>query len=73
MESPRDARVFKQNGRTRSTVTPCSSLAMEVKRKKIVDGVLFVENEVCLWCFSPNGARGQEAILSFILTVSQSC
>lgn len=50
MESPRDVRIFKRNDRTRSTISSCSSLAMEIKRKKIRDGVLFVENEVCSWC-----------------------
>lgn len=46
MESSRDVQKFKRNDRTRSTVSSCSSLAMEMKRKKIRDGVLFVQNEV---------------------------
>lgn len=49
MESPRDVQMFKRSDRTRSTIS-CSSLAMEMKRKKIRDGVLFVQNEVCLCC-----------------------
>ncbi|XP_026790336.3 rhotekin-2 [Pangasianodon hypophthalmus] len=47
MESPRDVRMFKRNDRTRSSISSCSSLAMEMKRKKIRDGVLVVQNEDC--------------------------
>lgn len=47
MESSRDVRMFKRNDRTRSTISTCSSLAMEMKRKKIRDGVLLAQNEVC--------------------------
>ncbi|XP_058256079.1 rhotekin-2 isoform X1 [Hemibagrus wyckioides] len=47
MESSRDVRMFKRNDRTRSTISTCSSLAMEMKRKKIRDGVLLAQNEDC--------------------------
>lgn len=50
MESPRGVRMFKRNHRTRSTISSCSSLAMEMKRKKIRDGVLLAQNEVGLRC-----------------------
>ncbi|KAI5102303.1 rhotekin-2 [Silurus meridionalis] len=44
MESPRELRVFKCDDGTRLT---SSSLAMEMKRKKIKDGALSVQNEDC--------------------------
>ncbi|XP_053488503.1 rhotekin-2 isoform X2 [Ictalurus furcatus] len=47
MESPRDFRMFKRSERTRSSLSSGSSLAMEMKRKRIRDGVLFVQNEDC--------------------------
>ncbi|KAF5892557.1 rhotekin-2 isoform X1 [Clarias magur] len=47
MESPRDVRMFKRDARTRPTLPPCSSLAMEIKRKKTRDGALVVQNENC--------------------------
>ncbi|XP_017331566.1 rhotekin-2 isoform X1 [Ictalurus punctatus] len=46
MESPRDFRMFKRSERTRSSLSSGSSLAMEMKRKRIRDGVLFVQNEM---------------------------
>ncbi|KAM9466114.1 rhotekin-2 isoform 1-T1 [Clarias gariepinus] len=47
MASPRDVRMFKRDARTRPTLPPCSSLAMEIKRKKTRDGVCVVQNENC--------------------------
>lgn len=54
MESPRDVQMFKRNERTRSTISTCSSLAMEVERKKIKEGILVVQNEVCSCCLVEN-------------------
>lgn len=51
MESPRDFRMFKRSERTRSSLSSGSSLAMEMKRKRIRDGVLFVQNEVCFYYY----------------------
>ncbi len=45
MDSPRDIQHFKRNIATRSTVSSCSSLAMEIKRKKIRESMFF-QNEV---------------------------
>ncbi|KAG9268545.1 rhotekin-2 isoform X1 [Astyanax mexicanus] len=45
MELPRDGRIFRRNVGARSTVSACSSFAMEVKRKKIRESVLFLQSE----------------------------
>ncbi|XDV43596.1 hypothetical protein PO909_012052 [Leuciscus waleckii] len=44
MDPPRDIQHFKRNIATRSTVSSCSSLAMEIKRKKIRESMFF-QNE----------------------------
>ncbi|XP_043118161.1 rhotekin-2 isoform X1 [Puntigrus tetrazona] len=44
MDAPRDIQHFKRNIATRSTVSSCSSLAMEIKRKKIRESMFF-QNE----------------------------
>ena len=49
MELPREGRMFRRNVGARSTVSSCSSFAMEVKRKKIRESTLFLQNEVCLF------------------------
>jgi len=49
MDPPRDIQHFKRNIATRSTVSSCSSLAMEIKRKKIRESMFF-QNEVSLLC-----------------------
>uniref|UniRef100_A0A8C1FW38 Rhotekin 2a n=1 Tax=Cyprinus carpio TaxID=7962 RepID=A0A8C1FW38_CYPCA len=46
MDPSRDIQHFKRNIATRSTVSSCSSLAMEIKRKKIRESVFF-QNEDC--------------------------
>ncbi|XP_016361681.1 rhotekin-2 isoform X1 [Sinocyclocheilus anshuiensis] len=46
MDQPRDIQHFKRNIATRSTVSSCSSLAMEIKRKKIRESMFF-QNEDC--------------------------
>ncbi|XP_067311113.1 rhotekin-2 isoform X3 [Pseudorasbora parva] len=46
MDPPRDIQHFKRNIATRSTVSSCSSLAMEIKRKKIRESMFF-QNEDC--------------------------
>uniref|UniRef100_A0A672KCW7 Rhotekin-2-like n=1 Tax=Sinocyclocheilus grahami TaxID=75366 RepID=A0A672KCW7_SINGR len=46
MDPPRDIQRFKRNIATRSTVSSCSSLAMEIKRKKIRESMFF-QNEDC--------------------------
>ncbi|XP_056333450.1 rhotekin-2 [Danio aesculapii] len=46
MDPPRDIQHFKRNIATRSTVSSCSSLAMEIKRKKIRESMFF-PNEDC--------------------------
>lgn len=51
MDPSRDIQHFKRNIATRSTVSSCSSLAMEIKRKKIRESVFF-QNEVSLFCWS---------------------
>ncbi|XP_030642611.1 rhotekin-2 [Chanos chanos] len=45
MDLPRDIRTFTRNLSTRSTVSSCSSLAMEIKRKKIRQSTVFLPNE----------------------------
>lgn len=45
MDPPRDIQNFRRNSSTRSTVSSCSSLAMEIKRKKIRESMFFA-NEV---------------------------
>ncbi|KAI4873328.1 hypothetical protein NFI96_029085 [Prochilodus magdalenae] len=45
MELPREGRMFRRNVGARSTVSSCSSFAMEVKRKKIRESTLFLQNE----------------------------
>ncbi|XP_072545654.1 rhotekin-2 isoform X2 [Salminus brasiliensis] len=47
MDLPRDGRIFRRNVGARSTVSSCSSFAMEVKRKKIRESALFLQNEDC--------------------------
>ncbi|XP_059375342.1 rhotekin-2-like isoform X1 [Carassius carassius] len=42
MDPPRDIQPFKRNIATRSTVSSCSSLAMEIKRKKIRESSFFL-------------------------------
>nr|Q5XIZ9.1 RecName: Full=Rhotekin-2; AltName: Full=Pleckstrin homology domain-containing family K member 1; Short=PH domain-containing family K member 1 [Danio rerio]AAH83519.1 Rhotekin 2 [Danio rerio]AAH98873.1 Rhotekin 2 [Danio rerio] len=41
MDPPRDIQHFKRNIASRSTVSSCSSLAMEIKRKKIRESMFF--------------------------------
>uniref|UniRef100_A0A8C2FC78 Rhotekin 2a n=1 Tax=Cyprinus carpio TaxID=7962 RepID=A0A8C2FC78_CYPCA len=41
MDPPRDIQRFKRNVAARSTVSSCSSLAMEIKRKKIRESMFF--------------------------------
>ncbi|XP_051502769.1 rhotekin-2 isoform X2 [Myxocyprinus asiaticus] len=45
MDPPRDIQKFRRNISTRSTVSSCSSLAMEIKRKKIRESVFFQNEE----------------------------
>ncbi|XP_062863618.1 rhotekin-2 [Trichomycterus rosablanca] len=45
MDLPRDLQTFKRNDRARSTISSCSSFAMEIKRMKTRESVLFVQNE----------------------------
>nr|XP_023697941.1 rhotekin-2-like isoform X1 [Paramormyrops kingsleyae] len=45
MEEPRDIQNFRRNERIRATVSSCSSLNMEIKRKKIRQSSLFLHNE----------------------------
>ncbi|XP_066522985.1 rhotekin-2 isoform X2 [Hoplias malabaricus] len=47
MEIPRDIRIFRRNVEARSTVSACSSFAMEVKRKKIRESAVFLPDEDC--------------------------
>ncbi|XP_018976056.1 rhotekin-2 isoform X1 [Cyprinus carpio] len=46
MDPPRDIQRFKRNVAARSTVSSCSSLAMEIKRKKIRESMFF-QSEDC--------------------------
>ncbi|TRY57893.1 hypothetical protein DNTS_014410 [Danionella cerebrum] len=46
MDPPRDIQHFKRNTAMRSTISSCSSLAMEIKRKKIRESMFF-PNEDC--------------------------
>uniref|UniRef100_A0A8C4X379 Rhotekin 2 n=1 Tax=Erpetoichthys calabaricus TaxID=27687 RepID=A0A8C4X379_ERPCA len=41
MEHSRDIQTFNRNNKARATVSGCSSLAMEIKRKKIRESALF--------------------------------
>ncbi|RXM34639.1 Rhotekin-2 [Acipenser ruthenus] len=46
-QHPRDFQNFKRNERSRATVSGCSSLGMEIKRKKIRESTYFLEQEDC--------------------------
>ncbi|KAI7804254.1 rhotekin-2 [Triplophysa rosa] len=46
MDPSRDIQNFRRNSSTRSSVSSCSSLAMEIKRKKIRESMFFA-NEDC--------------------------
>ncbi|XP_017550037.1 rhotekin-2 isoform X1 [Pygocentrus nattereri] len=59
MELPRDGRFFRRNVGARSTVSSCSSFAMEVKRKKIRESTLFLQNEA-----TARGMRGMKRCTS---------
>ncbi|KAG9341813.1 hypothetical protein JZ751_018535 [Albula glossodonta] len=45
MDLPRDIQTFRRNERARATVSSCSSLGMEIKRKKIRQSTVFLPNE----------------------------
>ncbi|XP_076833724.1 rhotekin-2 [Brachyhypopomus gauderio] len=45
MDPPRNVRILNRNVQSRSTMTSCSSLAMEIKRKKIRESVLFLQHQ----------------------------
>ncbi|XP_061084158.1 rhotekin-2 isoform X1 [Conger conger] len=45
MDSPRDIQNFLRNERARATVSSCSSLGMEIKRKKIRQSTVFLPKE----------------------------
>ncbi|KAJ8372692.1 hypothetical protein AAFF_G00280210 [Aldrovandia affinis] len=45
MDLTRDIQNFRRNERTRATVSSCSSLGMEIKRKKIRESTLLLPNE----------------------------
>ncbi|KAJ8359454.1 hypothetical protein SKAU_G00159790 [Synaphobranchus kaupii] len=45
MDGPRDIQNFRRNERARATVSSCSSLGMEIKRKKIRQSTVFLPNE----------------------------
>ncbi|MBN3304385.1 RTKN2 protein, partial [Amia calva] len=45
MEQQRDIQTFCRNERARSTVSSCSSLGMEIKRKKIRESTVFLQEQ----------------------------
>ncbi|XP_036402045.1 rhotekin-2 [Megalops cyprinoides] len=45
MQHTRDIQTFQRNERTRATVSACSALGMEIKRKKIRQSTVFLHNE----------------------------
>ncbi|XP_035255582.1 rhotekin-2 isoform X1 [Anguilla anguilla] len=45
MDGPRDIQNFRRNERARATVSSCSSLGMEIKRKKIRQSTVLLPNE----------------------------
>nr|XP_015202533.1 PREDICTED: rhotekin-2 [Lepisosteus oculatus] len=47
MDQRRDIQNFKRNERTRVTVSSCSSLGMEIKRKKIKESTVILQQEDC--------------------------